>query len=462
MAASAAEKEGAGLNAKQRRLLKRQRERGAAEGKKPADQAAAVPAVAASTAAAASDNGGLNAKQRRLLKRAGKRVASVIEGGGRATKKTTTAMKPPATPPGSAQNAKQRRLMKRAQERLQGEAPPPSVVASASASAPAPAAADIGGGKKRKRGGDGEGSPPQMSTHVPHVVFVGQLSFKTTAEQLRAHLEQGGVTGAIQVRLLTDKKTRKSKGQAFVTLADAERQFKCLALHHTKLDGRVINVERSCGGKNAGKRKEKIQGLREEQREVLRTTCDRILKEKLEAGLLKEGELDEQATGLLTRCVRALALNAAQAATTTLDRDPPTQLDASSHPSFPPHRYDGATAAAVLEAYCNEDRDRVRERKEHHHASRPFLYLTHHDYDASWVPFKQTAAEPVGLLHDAGEARGGGRPRGGRGAAAGEGQGDAGRRGCGGRWWGQEGEEGCGCWGERRGEERAEAAAAGA
>jgi hypothetical protein len=42
---------------------------------------------------------------------------------------------------------------------------------------------------------------------------------------------------------------------------------------------------------------------REEQRGVLKTTCDRIVQEKVEAGLLKEEELDEQARGLLTRCV---------------------------------------------------------------------------------------------------------------------------------------------------------------
>lgn len=40
----------------------------------------------------------------------------------------------------------------------------------------------------------------------------------------------------------------------------------------------------------------------EEQRTVLQTTCDRIVKEKVEAGLLKEDELDEQARALLTRC----------------------------------------------------------------------------------------------------------------------------------------------------------------
>ena len=124
-------------------------------------------------------------------------------------------------------NAKQRRLYKRAQERAAEEADPIAPKKDAGASA----------GMKRKR-----------AVENPHIVFVGQLGFKTTAEALREHLEKGGVAGAIQVRLLTEKGTGKSRGQAFVTLVDAENQYKCLSLHHSKLEGRVINVERSCGG----------------------------------------------------------------------------------------------------------------------------------------------------------------------------------------------------------------------
>lgn len=108
-----------------------------------------------------------------------------------------------------------------------------------------------------------------------------------------------------------------------MTLDDAENQYKCLSLHHSKLDGRVINVERSCGGKNVDKRKQKITALRDEQKEVLKSTCDRILQEKIEAGVLKKEELDEQAVGLLTR-------------------------------------YDGATASAILDNYCAEERERLR------------------------------------------------------------------------------------------------------
>jgi hypothetical protein len=40
---------------------------------------------------------------------------------------------------------------------------------------------------------------------------------------------------------------------------------------------------------------------RSEQASVLRESRDRILKEKIECGQLKEGELDEQAMALLER-----------------------------------------------------------------------------------------------------------------------------------------------------------------
>jgi RNA recognition motif-containing protein len=54
------------------------------------------------------------------------------------------------------------------------------------------------GGKKR----------PRVS---PHVVFVGQLAYSTTAQAVEEHFREHGVIGDIRVRLLTDKKTGKSR-----------------------------------------------------------------------------------------------------------------------------------------------------------------------------------------------------------------------------------------------------------
>lgn len=55
--------------------------------------------------------------------------------------------------------------------------------------------------------------------------------------------------------------------------------FKCISLHHTLFKGRLINVERSCGGRNNIKRLEKIQQFRTEQQIKLSEASTRILNE---------------------------------------------------------------------------------------------------------------------------------------------------------------------------------------
>lgn len=101
----------------------------------------------------------------------------------------------------------------------------------------------------------------------PYVLFVGQMAYTTTATGLLEHFQKGlGKTSdCLKVRLLTDpKKNNRSKGMAFIEANDPEILFECLKLHHTTLDGRRINVERTTGG-GSNKRKEKIQQFRKEQ-----------------------------------------------------------------------------------------------------------------------------------------------------------------------------------------------------
>ena len=85
----------------------------------------------------------------------------------------------------------------------------------------------------------------------PYVVFISQLPYSVTAAEISAHLEKHGVAGPIQVRLLTHSDTGNSKGVAFADLPDAQQLHKCLALHHSVLGGRLINVEKSCGGNHS-------------------------------------------------------------------------------------------------------------------------------------------------------------------------------------------------------------------
>jgi len=106
----------------------------------------------------------------------------------------------------------------------------------------------------------------------PYVLFVGQLAYSTTAAGLFDHFQESlgkkVITSEIlKIRLLTDqKKNNRSKGMAFIEVNDPQLLYECLKLHHTTLDGRRINVERtSGGGRSSEKRKEKIKQFRKEQ-----------------------------------------------------------------------------------------------------------------------------------------------------------------------------------------------------
>mmetsp|Transcript_6790 Transcript_6790/g.8834 ORF Transcript_6790/g.8834 Transcript_6790/m.8834 type:complete len:290 (+) Transcript_6790:155-1024(+) len=96
-------------------------------------------------------------------------------------------------------------------------------------------------------------------------IFIGQLPFHATKEDIQRHFSKHGV-GKMEIRLLTDRKTKRSRGIAFATLEDSWQLVKALRVHHSRLKGRMINVERTCGGGgNSERRKSKIKALRERQ-----------------------------------------------------------------------------------------------------------------------------------------------------------------------------------------------------
>jgi len=85
-------------------------------------------------------------------------------------------------------------------------------------------------------------------------LFVGNLSFQTTENDLQ---DAFGAHGhVVEVNLMTDRSTGRSRGFAFVTMStDAEAQAAIEALHGASLDGRPLTVnvarpreERSSGG----------------------------------------------------------------------------------------------------------------------------------------------------------------------------------------------------------------------
>lgn len=98
--------------------------------------------------------------------------------------------------------------------------------------------------------------------YTQNIVFAGQLPFTATTVDVREHFAKHGVFNC-KVRLLTDKKTKRSRGIAFVQVSSTKDMVAALRVHHTRLTGKMINVERTCGGGgNNEKRKAKIEHLR--------------------------------------------------------------------------------------------------------------------------------------------------------------------------------------------------------
>jgi RNA recognition motif-containing protein len=168
-------------------------------------------------------------------------------------------------------------------------------------------------------------------TNNPYTVFVGQLSFDTTKEDLLQHFVSNLAEhyparrltkNDFTIRLLTDPKTKKSRGMAFVQLVghhhhhhnaddadnnknsgsnkDPELLYACLKLHLTYLKGRRINVERSAGG---GKvvREERVRQHRTEQSRYVERTVQEMLQERYRRGEMREHEID---AGCMELCRR--------------------------------------------------------------------------------------------------------------------------------------------------------------
>lgn len=142
----------------------------------------------------------------------------------------------------------------------------------------------------------------------PCIVFIGQLSYDTTKEDLFNYVkeelgkEHKVTQQTVQIRLLTDAKTNKSRGMAFLETTDPELMYACLKLHQTDLKGRRLNVERSAGGnKSSEKRKTKLKQYRENQGEYLSETVDKMIADFQKSGELKENELDDGAVALCKR-----------------------------------------------------------------------------------------------------------------------------------------------------------------
>lgn len=199
-----------------------------------------------------------------------------------------------------------------------------------------------------------ESNSDNKGKKIPYIIFVGQLSYTTTSDMLYQHFQSTlgydviPSAECMKIRLLTDTKTKKSRGMAFIELESPEVMYECLKMHLTHLDGRRINgeyevlngivpsmdasflttlsiydishvrfcvtisihitnklcnitVERSAGG-GAATRKARISSFRESQSQYISETIDNILE-----SFTKNGDIDiakELDEGVIALCKR--------------------------------------------------------------------------------------------------------------------------------------------------------------
>src|SRR5678816_4383214 len=91
-------------------------------------------------------------------------------------------------------------------------------------------------------------------------IFVGNLDFSATDSSLRSLFEPYGQVDRVNV--VTDRDTGRSRGFAFVEMANAEEADRAIAaLNGAELDGRTLNINESrpkegSGGGGRGPRRD--------------------------------------------------------------------------------------------------------------------------------------------------------------------------------------------------------------
>lgn len=87
-------------------------------------------------------------------------------------------------------------------------------------------------------------------------LYVGNLSFQTTSEDLRSHFSQAGAVESALV--IEDRDTNRSRGFGFVEFATNEEGNRAIEMFHgTELNGRTLTVNEARpredrGGYNGG------------------------------------------------------------------------------------------------------------------------------------------------------------------------------------------------------------------
>ncbi|XP_041371847.1 uncharacterized RNA-binding protein C365.04c-like [Gigantopelta aegis] len=104
------------------------------------------------------------------------------------------------------------------------------------------------------------------SAHIPktYVLFIGNLPYDVTRDQLEGHFRKTGARGVKSIRIPKEKGTDKGRGFAYMEFKDRISHGIALRLHQTKLGGRRINVEFTpTGGKK--KRRETLTNRKQKK-----------------------------------------------------------------------------------------------------------------------------------------------------------------------------------------------------
>lgn len=72
-------------------------------------------------------------------------------------------------------------------------------------------------------------------------IYVGNLSYDTTEDELREFFNQYGTIE--EMRLITDYQTGRSKGFGFITFSSEDEGKSALDAHDHELGGRKLNVK---------------------------------------------------------------------------------------------------------------------------------------------------------------------------------------------------------------------------
>ena len=75
---------------------------------------------------------------------------------------------------------------------------------------------------------------------MPKKIYVGNLSFRTTEEELTALFEPYGSVESVSI--ITDRETGRSKGFGFVSMNDDEAEKAIAALNGQEVGGRALTV----------------------------------------------------------------------------------------------------------------------------------------------------------------------------------------------------------------------------